>query len=498
MRPSLWLILILAFSVGMGCALVIRALHFEAPVVAKQNDEPKTKILVATRTIPDGVEITADFVAFQEVPLSEVPLVALSSFTQVYRRQSAYPIPADCPICEDLLLPPIDATSSAAFIPAGSQLVSLDIVHIRQGDKVFPPREPISTILEAGQRIDIRIVPRNEGHGRLAEMKNEVLRNYAAQDPRNSGELLLANVPIHEIQRRSVIDHTSSLHDSLILMLDKNAAAKLMAAAKKGQIRILAHQNEQTSPQSIEVETIIKVAEQGQPQDTPLDIPVTLEQPSLVPAESAPIMALEHVQKDAPMPDADCVHPDVAGGPHSLDRLGSPPVFTSSEHGDVEKVLIRNESSTASFGASPRIISSDRPAEETSVLTGLPQTNVPEREALTHPLSETIMGTPRGNQAIKFLPPGTVASVTEYLPAMASRSESVVTLPTTIPPAATLPVMPLIVPPPNMLPIRTDVPPGYTPFERRIYTVQPSEGWDDLDGVPTPPRLMKSYNTAPL
>ena len=507
MRLSLWLILILAFAVGMGCALVIRTLHFEAPQVV-QTDEPKTKILVATRTIPGGVEITADFVAFQEVVLSEVPLGALSSFTQVYRRQSAYPIPADCPICEDLLLPLVEIVPQTTFIPAGNQLVSLDIVHIRQGDKVFPPKEPLSAMLNADQRVDIRIIPRNKEQGRLSEMKNEVLRTYAVQNPRSTGELLLENVPIHQIQRRSITNHTGIPKDSLVLMLDKSDAAKLTAAAKKGQIRILAHQSEQTAPQSPEPETIFEVAEQTQPLDIPLDIPDTLEQSLLIPVESVPAVAVEHVQKiapmpdvfdstlpSAPMPDADLVPPPIAGIPQSLDRLDNSLVSALTKQEDEEKVLIRNESPMASFGTSPRIIPADRPVEQNSVPTGLPVTNELEHGSLVRPLSEAVMGPPRMSQAIKFLPPGSVTPITEYPPTMASRAESTRTLPAMMPPTTAPPVMPLIVPTPAA-PLEKAEIPGYSPWDRRIYTVQPSEGWGDgADGeLSPPPRLLRSAN----
>ena len=494
MRPSLWLILFFAFAVGMGCALVIRALHFEAPRIV-QTDEPRMKILVATRTIPGGVEITADFVAFQEVVSAEIPIGACSSFTHIYRRQSAYPIPAGCPICEDLLLPLIEEVPQTAFIPTGSQLVSLDIVHIRQGDNVFAPKEPIAAMLGAEQRIDIRIVPRNEGHGRLAEMKNAVLQAYAAQEPRNCGEILLENVPIHQIVRRSAPDHTGSPKDSLVLMLGKSDAAKLTAAAKKGKIRILTHPNEQTAQQPEEPETIFEVAEQTQPQDVPLEIPVSLEQPLLVPVEPAPVVAIKHVQKDAPLPGVlDSALPPIVGSTQSLDRLDEPLVSMSSEPRDTEKILIRNESPAASFGTPPRLLSSELPVEQHSVLTGLSRSNEMGRESLIRPLQDTVMGPPRMSQAIKFLSPESVAPLQESPSAITNHSESTLTLPVVSP---VPPVMPLIVTSPSAPPEKIKLP-GYSPWDRRTYTVQPSEGWGEgSDGeLSSPPRLLRDPGVA--
>ena len=500
MRLSLWLILILAFSVGMGCALIIRALHFEAaPVV--HIDEPTTKILVATRTIPQNVEIIADFVAFREVPLSEVPQGTFSSFAQVYRRLSAYPIPAECPVCEDLLLPHTESFSQTAFIPVGSQLVNLDIVRVRHGEKVFSPQEPLPAILTADQHIDIRLVPRNVEQGRLAEMKNEVLRTHASQDPRNSGELILENVPIHHIQRRSIADSAGFSKDSLVLMLDKREAAKLTAAAKKGQIRILAHQYKQEIPPPMVVESVVEVAEQTESQDISPDIPAILEQPLRLPMERA--IPAQHAQQDilipsifdtavlppAPVPVPDFALSPVEGTPQAIDRLDNALVSTSSEFGDDGKILIRNESPTVSFGTSLPVIISDQSIEQNSVLAGLSLSNEPGQEALTHPQPEAVIGSPRMNQAIKFLPPDSTVSIKEYPPSVvASRTESVPVLPS----VAVQPIMPLIIPSPVEL--QKNAAPEYSPFDRRVYTVLPSEEWGENGEreLATPPRLLKN------
>ena len=250
MRLSLWIGLIFAFSVGMCCAVALRTFYFEAKpeVIQVRVSEPTTQILVATKTIPGGIAITADFVAFVDVPLSEVPVGALSDFNRVYRRQPAYPIPVGCPICEDLLLPETETATEATFIPPGSQFVTLDIVHLRQGHMRFSPNEPLATMLDPAQHLDVRLVPRNEMPGRLAELKNQVLQNFSTYDSRNSGELILENVPIHQIQRRILADPTGMPGDSLVLILDRNEAAKLTAAAGRGQIRVLAHRNEQAAP----------------------------------------------------------------------------------------------------------------------------------------------------------------------------------------------------------------------------------------------------------
>ena len=344
MRLRLWFVLILAFFVGMGCAVALRTFYFEVdPGMVRRIPESTAKILIATQTIPSGIEITADFVAFQDVPLSEVPLGALTSFAQVYRRQAAYPIPEGCPICEDLLLASVDAASQAGFVPTGSQRVTLGIVHVRQGDKVFPPqRQSLSSILTADQSIDVRVVPRNEARGRLAAMKNEVLRTFAAKDSRNVGELILENATIYEID---------SAKDSLTLLLAQNEAAKLTAAAKKGHLQIFTRHDKRNAPEAVEVEGTVESMEQSQslspsvpvalPFEQPLsqNMPHAQELPLSIPMEPAPIVALEKVQKVAPMPVdivvdttlssttpvLELTQSPVARSPQSLDRFDRQP-----------------------------------------------------------------------------------------------------------------------------------------------------------------------------
>ena len=458
MRLSLWLILIFAFSVGMGCALVIRTLYFEAKPAVAQESDPQTKILVAKRTIPRGAEITAELLAFQEVSLSEVPLGALANFAQVYRHRSAYTIPAECPICEDLLLPHSDDAAQGAFIPTGSQFVTLAVDHIRQGDKVFTPTKPLSTMLAADQRIDIQVVPRVKTQGRLTEMKNEVLRSRTAPDFKNDGELVLENVPIHQIQRRSVANQVGSIRDSFVLLLNKNDETKLATAAKKGQIRIALHRNEETAQQPAEVIALADIAERTLPPDTVQEVPDVLEQPPM-PKELPLTDSSENAVKDAPEP-ADTIDAMLSFAPmpapapnfmpfpavresRILDTLGNSPMAKSPP--DDERTSIRNDAPVNSF-------------------VGLPT-------RVTH--------------AIQFVSPGSVAPAQE----LARQTETDIK-PLTAPSAVSVP--PLLLE-------KTRVP-EYSPFEqRRVYTVKPDGNLfkesSDSD-LPTPPRLLKNSNVS--
>ena len=459
------------------------------------------KILVATQTIPSGVGITADFVAFQEVALSEVPLEALSSFAQVYRRQPAYPIPIGCPICEDLLLPYEETASQAAFIPTGSQLVTLDIVHVRQENKVFPPKKPLSTVIAAEQRIDIRVVPRNEAQGKLAEMKNHVLQVFAQHDFKNSGELVLESVPIHQIQRQPLADSTGAVKDSIVLLLDKNEAAKLSAAAKRGQIRVLVCQDRKDTPQKVEVEDIFEVAEQS----PALTVPVLLEQPlppdtplALRQIPPAPAILEEDVPIAAPLPVDifDTMLPSVPDPSKSsameflqnLDpQAESQMSFVTPELGGGEKILIRND---VSINMPSQSLSSGQPVEQSPALTKIVPAPEPQHKSSVHPLGEPGIGIPRVSQSIQFLPPGDASSARRERSREMERRPEIDNIPSLIP---------LVIPTPPTQSEKTGTS-GYSPFDRRlehrIYTIQPDDDWDEnACRLPAPPPLLKVSDT---
>ena len=535
MRLRLWFVLILAFFVGMGCAVALRTYYFEAdPRMVQHIPESTAKILIATQTIPSGIEITADFVAFQDVPLSEVPSGALTSFAQVYRRQAAYPIPEGCPICEDLLLASVEAASQAGFVPTGTQRVTLGVVHVRQGNKVFPPQNTsLSTILATDQSIDVRVVPRDEAKGRLAAMKNEVLQTFATRDSRNLGEIILENATIYEID---------SSKDSLTLLLAQNEAAKLTAAAKKGHLQIITRHDKRQTPEATPVEGNVESIEQSQslsfpappvPVALPFELPLSQNMPHAqeqslsIPMEPAPIVSQEKAPRVAPLPMdivemqlpptpvVELTQPSAVRSPLNLNRFDRQPegqvasALPNLENGGA--ILIRNDapmvsSSTPLPNVSPNV-SSVRPVEReasTPMMSKTLPTDEPESGAPTSPYVETIMGQPRVSQAIQFLPPGTVRSTRrEYSPATAKRTDS--ETPSMVVPFALLPPEMLatspVIPAPQILSEKTGIS-GYSPFERcfeqRVFTVHQDLEWGGSlsgGGIPTPPLLLKGSNT---
>ena len=538
MRLRLWFVLVLAFFVGMGCAIALRTFYFEAePGMWQHVSEPTTKILVAIQTIPSGIEITADFVAFQDVPLSEVPSGALTSFVQVYRRQAAYPIPEGCPICEDLLLSSVEVASQPGFIPTGSQRITLGIVHVRQGDQVFSPqKKPLSTILAADQSIDVRVVPRNEARGRLAAMKNDVLRTFAAKDFRNFGELILENATIYEID---------STKDSLTLLLAQNEAAKLTAAAKKGHLQIITRRDKMDAPEAVEIEGVVESIEQSQslpfptppvPVALPFELPLSQntpphaqELPLSLPMEPVPTVALEKVQRVAPMPVdivdttlssttpiLELTQPPAARSPQSLDRLDLQPegrhLVAMPVVKNKEEILIRNDAPMVSISMPPLNefpgISPEYPMEQAPMpmQSRVSAADEPGRESPTPSYVEAIIGQPRVSQAIQFLPPGTVLSTRrEYSPEVAKRPDTekklLATPPFTIQPPA-MSAIPSVIPAPQILSEKAGGS-GYSPFERpfekRVFAVHQDgevNGDAPSSGVlPAPSLLLKGLST---
>ncbi|MDR1962743.1 MAG: SAF domain-containing protein [Planctomycetaceae bacterium] len=247
MRTVSWLFLILSFALGIGCAFIVRHYMFEAKPVSIADRGPTIKILVAKQTIPQGAEITAEFVSFVDVPIAELPSEATTNFSQVYRRRSAYPISAGCPICEDLLLPPQETSSETdKYVPAGMQIVSLEIEQILFSEKTAEYFIPITNYLAPDQRIDIRMLPTEKGE--LAERKKQLLKAFMSKNEvAEMGELLLENIKIQQIQSLPGNEKNGQrLNQTLTFVLEKEVAAQLIAAARKGRLRVVPHR--QTSP----------------------------------------------------------------------------------------------------------------------------------------------------------------------------------------------------------------------------------------------------------
>ena len=512
-----------AFSIGMCCALVLREFYFDAkPIVRVQtSNEPTTQILVAAQTIPGGIEITGEFVVFQNVPISEVPIGAIANFNHVYRRQPAFPIPEGCPICEDLLLPFDETIGPNAFVPAGSQFVNIDLVNIRLGNKDFPQNESVASVL-ADQRVDIRVVPRHETPGRLAEIKNQVLRTFSQYDFRNSGDLILENVPIQQIQRKAIPGETGSAKDSLVLMLNQNEAAQLAAAAREGQLRVLVHQgagthrNESTTqPVPLPMESnpalgnAFAIAER-QPTMQPTIQP-------MIPSATLPVGVQEHPHKTAPLPkditDWNNTHRDAApaskthvgqeleqpnnvvvpGIQEPVVRVSESNVSESKESEHREMLANRNHIPMLYLGTpAQRMVSTPLPKRE--MTRGEEDVLQQSDSGIGH--SDVALGTPRIIQSIQFIatgsevrPSGFTAAVSEvaetslYSASPTSSSASLVALP-----GAALPGLP--VSSVSSFPPERESLPGYSPFERRAFTVPLNGVGDESLAQPT---LLKTF-----
>jgi Flp pilus assembly protein CpaB len=259
MRTVSWLFLILSFALGIGCAFIVRHYMFEVKPVPIVEQKPTVKILVAKQTIPQGAEITAEAITFVEVSITELPTAAITNFSQVYRRRSAYPISIGCPICEDLLLPYQEKNSETEkYIPAGMQIVSLEIEQILLNDKVVEPSIPITDSLAPDQRIDIRMFPREKSQGEFSERKNQLLKTYMLKNEvAERGELLLENIEIHQIQSQFSPNNKQRPIQTLTLVLGKDEAAQLTSAARKGRLRIVPHrQLNQTETSPVQNNTI--------------------------------------------------------------------------------------------------------------------------------------------------------------------------------------------------------------------------------------------------
>jgi hypothetical protein len=265
-------ILFLAFVVGWICAKLIGQYAFttaDMPYVMSDNS-PRTKILVAKTAIPVGAEILAEHVSFVDVPVSELPAQAIASFNDVYRRRPAFPIPVNCPICEDLLITKDEeqkTNNANKFISVNHRIISFDIDwknkrtnqnlnnQVNNNTNFLPTKNNTDTknieseqIFQKGNRVDIRVITRRTPKGTLANIKEQVLKTYADKFDLNSvSELVLENVEIYGLSNYGYGVAGNNLQ-KISFLLDESKIEQLTNAAKKGRLRIVAHQQNEVEP----------------------------------------------------------------------------------------------------------------------------------------------------------------------------------------------------------------------------------------------------------
>lgn len=277
MRVVAWLLLLVSFSLGLVSAFVVAYFTFDAkPKQIIVDQRPTVKILVAEKEIPIGAEITADYVSFKDVPIPEIPNQAITNFMQIYRRRPAYPLTAGCPICEDLLLPKEDELDkSAKYLPAGSQVVSLEVGQLRIGNDVSEFELPLSHILSMGDCVDIRVLTQQKAEGEYIRRKNEILQAFAARNGIvAAGDLVLENINIYSIVSKQAESGGKQIQ-TVSLLLDNAQAEKLTAAAREGRLRIVPHQvqtkiekDRKNKEQEVERQVGLSIMEETMPEKT--------------------------------------------------------------------------------------------------------------------------------------------------------------------------------------------------------------------------------------
>lgn len=245
MHSKSWLFLTISFLLGLASAFVVAYYTFDAKPLEVYDPGPTVKILVSKREIPRGAEIVADAIVFEDAPVAELPESALTNFSQVYRRRAAYPIPAGFPICDDFLLSRSDSENKEnTYLPPGSQIVSLEVEQLRIGDSVSHLQIPITKYLSTEQKIDIRVVPREEPKGVYVQRRQKLLREHLVEGPSSAGgEIVLQDIEVHQIAGEAA-DEGMRQVQTLSLILDQEDAKKLMTAAKKGTLRVVPHASE--------------------------------------------------------------------------------------------------------------------------------------------------------------------------------------------------------------------------------------------------------------
>jgi hypothetical protein len=271
MRTSSLLVLFCAFVIGWVSAKLIGQYAFVADVPRVVDDRPRTKILVAKTEIPVGIEILAEHVSYVDVPVAELPARAIKGFGEVYRRKPAFPIPVNCPLCEDLLIAKDgkdDTDNATKFIPAGYTIVSLDVEFLNkrqsQNLKNNDNNDPTISlpnskntelgdletgqILKKGNHVDIRVIAKRNPKGTFATIKEQVIQNYACKfDVESVGNIVLEDVPIHSLKSYGYDADGNDLH-KVSFLLDESKVEQLANAAKKGRLRIVTHRKKIEPP----------------------------------------------------------------------------------------------------------------------------------------------------------------------------------------------------------------------------------------------------------
>ncbi len=244
MRTRSWIILFCSFILGLVGAFVVAAYTFDAKPAAIPTVGPTVKILVTKQAIPLGAEVTAEAIAFEDIPVAELPEKALTDFNQVYRRRSVFAIPAGYPLCEDFLLAQeTSLLDENRYLPAGSQIVSLEVEQLRRGDTVSKLEKPISEWLSPAQKISIKAVPRTGSKGFLAQKRDLLLKQHGPEGHLSEdGEFVLENVAIHRIEGSAQAagkDEVPRIQTVSLILTDEEAE-KLMQAARGGRLRVVA------------------------------------------------------------------------------------------------------------------------------------------------------------------------------------------------------------------------------------------------------------------
>jgi len=274
MRIGRLLLLLFAFAVGIAGAFAVAYFTFDAKPAAVVDKGPAIKILVAKLPIAVGEEISAEAVVFQDVPVCELPDGAITSFFRAYRRRPAYPISPGCPICEDLLIPKtVDSEETVKYIPAGSQIVVLEVEQVRLSRDSGDARLPITQVLSTEDSVDIRVVSRQDSQGEMIERKNNILRIYApekSEQKEEIGELILENIPLHDV-RSSGQAIEGKQYQTVSLLLENDEVEKLYQAVRDGRLRIALHTEpepepiEEPKPESLQAVTESEPTVEAQP-----------------------------------------------------------------------------------------------------------------------------------------------------------------------------------------------------------------------------------------
>jgi pilus assembly protein CpaB len=120
----------LVLAVVLGLVAMVMARRLLKPPAAEHKSTSTTPVVVATRDVPPGKELTADDLTAADVPSSVVPAEAFTDVAKLIGRVATSPLVKGQAVLETLLAPTGSGVGLGALVPEGMRAMTMNIDEI--------------------------------------------------------------------------------------------------------------------------------------------------------------------------------------------------------------------------------------------------------------------------------------------------------------------------------------------------------------------------------